>query len=107
MMGNIMSPSPACDSELTQLMGTSAAMTLFIRLLTRWFVLQAQRGIAQARAVLCRPEFLVHQSTNYIRHERIPLILLEVTLWKIPQYITVSGSYISTTKFKFCQHCSY
>lgn len=66
---------------------------------------QAQSGTAQGRAVLCKS--LVHQFMNYVSSEKIPFISLEVIPWKFPHYIIFSGSYISTTKFKFCQYCSY
>lgn len=106
MLGNSMSPSPACDSEHTQLMGKSATMTFFACWQGGLFY-RLRVGLLKQEQCSAALESAAHQSANDIGPERMPLILLEVMHWKFPQYITVSGSYISTTKFKFCLYCSY
>lgn len=102
-LGSSMFPSPACDSKHTQLTGN----------LLLWHCgegglsCRLRTGLLKQEKYSAGQETLVHQSTNYIKPERVPLILLEVTHWMFPKYITVSGSYISTTKLEFCQYCSY
>lgn len=85
MLGDSMSPSPARDSEHTQLMGKSATMTLFV-----------DKVVSSAGL-----EWDCSSKSSALQDQSLLCISLQMTLG--PK----GCLYISPTKFKFCQYRSY